>query len=194
MPRNIDSLIQGQYYHIYNRAIAGNVLFREDTNYTYFLARVEKYLLQSAELLAYCLMPNHYHFLLKIVDNNFSSGMQSMAVSYALGYNKFYNQSGHLFQGIFQRKQVNDLNYLLHLSRYIHLNPVKAKLVEHPEEWIYSSYQGYIGISEPKIFDPLPILNIVSDQLQADITTKQMSYQRFIDEWDFDYMDFKVIK
>ena len=193
MPRKRIPLIPGQYYHIYNRAIAGNLLFREERNYLYFISRIEKFLFEAADLLAYCLMPNHYHLIVKIINGRFSSAMQRMAVSYVLGYNKVYNQNGHLFQGVFQRKQVNDLNYLLHLSRYIHLNPVKAKLVNQPEDWEYSSYQGYIGISKPDIFDPLPILDMIYDQPQGDLRMKQQNYQEFIQEWDFNYMEFKQL-
>gem|GEM_PF-976892 len=194
MPGKRVPLIPGQFYHIYNRAIAGNLLFREDRNYTYFLSRTAKYLPQAAGLLAYCLMPNHYHFILKIKNEEFSRAMQKLALSYVLAYNKVYDQNGHLFQGVFQRKQVNDLNYLLHLSRYIHLNPVKAKLAAHPEDWDFSSYQEYIGLRDPDIFDPLPILNIICDQPEASQTKKQVCYLNFIQEWDFDYMEFKIKK
>ena len=94
--------IKDEYYHIYNRAIAGNLLFQEPGNYPFFLTKVEKYILPKADLIAYCLMPNHYHLVLKLNTDNISTAMQKLAISYAKSYNLVYNQSGHLFQGPFK--------------------------------------------------------------------------------------------
>jgi REP element-mobilizing transposase RayT len=184
--------IPGQYYHIYNRAIAGNLLFREEQNYPFFLSRIEKYILPAAELIAFCLMPNHYHFILKLKTNNISTPMKRMALSYVKSFNLVYDQSGHLFQGPFQRIHITDLNYLVHLSRYIHLNPVKANLVPIPKEWVYSSYQDYVGIRDPEMVNIFPILDLISEDPNSSPTMKHQNYRNFVDIWNFEYMEFKL--
>lgn len=187
-------LIRGQYYHIYNRAIAGNLLFREERNYIFFLSRIEMYILPSAELIAYCLMPNHYHFILKLITNNISDAMKRLALSYTKSYQVVYDQKGHLFQGPFRRSLISDLNYLVHLSRYIHLNPVKANLVQQAERWDHSSYQEYIGLRETDYLNPAPILSSFEDGPDTSISSMQTAYQRFVEQWEFEYMEFKLKK
>jgi REP element-mobilizing transposase RayT len=91
-------------------------------------------------------MPNHYHFLLEISSEDFSIAMQKFSISYVKSINKRYNRTGSLFEGAFQARRIDRNEYLLHLSRYIHLNPVLAGLVRHPEDWVYSSYREYIGL------------------------------------------------
>jgi REP element-mobilizing transposase RayT len=185
-------LIKDQYYHIYNRAIARNLLFRDEHNYPFFLSKVESYILPKAEVHAYCLMPNHYHFILKLTSDEISTAMQRLAISYAKSYNLVYRQKGHLFQGPFQRILITDLNYLLHLSRYIHLNPVKAQLVRKPEEWEYSSYHEYIGLRSAGYIETEPILNLTSADLGDALDHKQYEYKKFVEIWEFDYMEFKM--
>jgi REP element-mobilizing transposase RayT len=192
MTRRFVSQIRNEYYHIFNRAIAGNLLFRETRNYPFFLSKVEKYILPKADLIAYCLMPNHYHFILKLNTDNISTAMQRLAISYVKAYNLVYSQSGHLFQGPFQRIHVKDLNYLLHLSRYIHLNPVKAQLVQKPQDWAFSSYQEYIGLRELELSQPVKILDLVASEAGVGINKCQQAYKKYIEMWDFDYMNFKM--
>lgn len=186
--------IRNEYYHIYNRAIAGNLLFREPGNYSFFLSKVEKYILPNADVIAYCLMPNHYHMILKLTSDNISTAMQKLAISYAKSYNQVYDQSGHLFQGPFQRIHAKDLNYLLHLSRYIHLNPVKAQLVNKAEQWEHSSYQEYIGLKELVLIQPATILELVTDTLGVRVKSKQLAYKNFVEMWEFEYMEFRLMK
>lgn len=187
-------LIRNEYYHIYNRAIAGNLLFREPHNYPFFLSKIEKYVLPKADLIAYCLMPNHYHMILKLNTDNISTAMQRLAISYVKSYNLVYDQSGHLFQGPFQRIHVKDLNYLLHLSRYIHLNPVKAQLVKNPQDWDYSSYQEYIGLRKLELTQPKPLLDLVAYEVNGGKNIKQKAYKKYIELWEFEYMEFKLQK
>jgi putative transposase len=192
MSSNRVPLIKTQHYHIYNRAITGNLLFRENLNYPYFLSKVEKYILPEADLIAYCLMPTHYHFILKLNSDNISTAMQRMALSYVKSYNLVYRQKGHLFQGPFQRIHVTDLNYLLHLSRYIHLNPVKAHLVQKAELWDYSSYQEYIGLREPDYINTEGILDLLTEKPRTSLNIKQQEYRKFVELWEFEYMEFKI--
>ncbi len=90
-------------------------------------------------------MPNHYHVLLKALDDDLSAAMQKFSISYTKAINKRFDQVGSLFQGAFEAKLVDNENYLRHLSRYIHLNPVRARLCDLPEQWEFFSYLDYIG-------------------------------------------------
>jgi REP element-mobilizing transposase RayT len=142
-----EKIVPDQYYHLYNRGVNyGQIFFQED-NWKFFLSRLRRYFrAESGRIVAYCLMPNHYHLLVYVSSENFSTRvMQPFGISYTKAINKQQNRVGSLFQGPFQAKRVNDLSYLEHLSRYIHRNPVVAGLVSSPKDWIYSSYLDYIG-------------------------------------------------
>jgi putative transposase len=104
-------------------------------------------------------MPNHYHFLISPLEDEFSKGMQRFSMSYVKSINLRYNRVGHLFQGNFKARLIDDNNVLLHLSRYIHLNPVHASLVKNSEDWEFSSYREYIGQREGTLPKPDFILN-----------------------------------
>ena len=160
MPIRKVHLIPDHYYHIYNKAVADNLLFAEEKNYYFFISKIKKYLPKSAKVLAYCLMPNHYHMIVQTKNSYFPSSMHKLALSYVVAYNNIYHRKGHLFSGPYQRKHIKDLLYLLHLSRYIHLNPVKAKIVSKAEDWKYSSYREYIGLRIPDLVYPYNILNL----------------------------------
>lgn len=92
-------------------------------------------------------MPNHYHLLVYPITCDFGNQvMQPFSVSYTKAINKQMARTGPLFEGPYQAKIINDNKYLIHLSRYIHLNPVAAGLVDKAEDWEFSSYRGYTGI------------------------------------------------
>jgi REP element-mobilizing transposase RayT len=95
---------------------------------------------------AYCLMPNHYHLLVETPLPNLSRGMKKINGTYAQGFNARYTRVGHLFQDRFHSILVDRDDYLLILSRYIVLNPVRAGIADAPEEWIWSSYRPTIGM------------------------------------------------
>jgi REP element-mobilizing transposase RayT len=136
-----------EIYHIYNRGNNKQRIFLEAESYRFFLERLQFYFhRESIELLAYCLMPNHYHLLVRPrKEINFSTVMQSFTTSFVMSMNQWYARSGHLFQGRFRPKLVDAEEYLLHLCRYIHLNPVTAGLVSLPEDWRYSDYGQWIS-------------------------------------------------
>lgn len=90
-------------------------------------------------------MPNHYHLLVRLESEEFSERMQAFGTSYCKAINKQAGHSGTLFQGRFQAKHADEESYLVHLSRYIHLNPVESGLVDMPGDWEFSSYREYIG-------------------------------------------------
>ncbi|MEA5601846.1 REP-associated tyrosine transposase [Nostoc sp. UHCC 0252] len=147
MPRRQIPLQTGNFYHVYNRGNNRQKIFFERENYIYFLRLIREHLITNAvDIVAYCLMPNHYHFLVYLRDETLSDAMKSLSLSYTKAINKRFNRSGVLFQGRFQSIHILQTDYLLNLSRYIHLNPVKAELVQQPEEWEFSSYLEYAGL------------------------------------------------
>lgn len=134
------------YFHIYNRGVNREPLFFESRNYAYFLHRMEQANDRSQiTILAYCLMPNHFHLILKQrVPGAIPAFIKQVCDGYAKAINRSLHRTGHLFEGPYRMKPVGSDEYILHLSRYIHLNPVRAKLVYRPEEWEFSSYRSYI--------------------------------------------------
>ncbi len=132
-------------YHITSRGDDRKKIFVSDYDYQQFL----KYLLNAKAkynfyLYAYVLMNNHYHLLLETTQPNLSKIMHYVNSSYTTYYNLKCHKSGHVFQGRYKSILVDKDNYLLELTRYIHLNPVRAKIVPKPEDFKYSSYQGYL--------------------------------------------------
>lgn len=98
------------------------------------------------QIIAYCIMPTHIHFILKqLQDNGISIFMGNVLNSYSRYFNTFHGRKGPLWESKFQNVRVGNDEQLLHLTRYIHLNPVTAFLVDKPEEWNFSSYLEYIG-------------------------------------------------
>ncbi|MDX2214026.1 MAG: transposase [Oculatellaceae cyanobacterium bins.114] len=147
MPRRDLTFQSGCYYHLYSRGNNRQNIFFERENYFYFLRLLRRYLVERIfEILAYCLMPNHYHLLVYCKTNTITEGMRSLAQAYTQAVNRRYNRTGTLFQGRFQAKLVDREAYLHHLVQYIHLNPVKADMVKSPEEWEFSSYLEYAGL------------------------------------------------
>ncbi len=136
----------GEYYHIYNRGCDKGKIFLADENYDFLLRLLEVRVREfHTTVIAYCLMPNHYHFLLR-QDNDKSAGamIQSLFNSYTKAFNSMYGRTGTLFEGPFKAIHVDKEHYLLHLSRYIHRNPLEAGLVHDLELWRYSNYLEWI--------------------------------------------------
>jgi len=144
--RNI-LFIPNNYYHVYNRGAHKNYIFRNDADYLFLLKYVKKELERCAiTVIAYCLMDNHYHFLLRQDgDIEISKFMQAVFNVYTKAFNTKYKHSGTLFEGSFKAIRVERDEYLLHLCRYIHRNPLEAGLVVKPEQWHYSNYAEFIG-------------------------------------------------
>ena len=150
----------GEIHHIYNRGVNyGNIFFNRG-NWTFFLSRLREYFPpRRVEIIAYCLMPNHFHLLVKVLIDDFGRQvMQPFGVSYTKAVNKQEARVGPLFQGPYQNRLVNSDSDLIHLSRYIHLNPVTAGFVERPEHWDYSSYQDCIGLRNGTLPRPDTVL------------------------------------
>lgn len=149
------------YYHVFNRGNEKKSIFYGLGDYVRFLAKIEEYkIIHAISVICYCLMPNHFHFILRQdTKDTVSDFMHRLTVSYSMYFNKHYERVGHLFQGSFRAKLIKDENYLLLLSRYIHLNPVETlpsgkKLAEYP----WSSYPEYLEMTGKNICDKTVIL------------------------------------
>ena len=154
MPRRLTPFVPEGYYHIYNRGNNRNKIFFEHENYLYFLKGMRRYLLPEADIIAYCLMPTHYHLMVRIKPTSrFSLGMMRLSVSYTKAVNKAFERVGVLFQGSFKSKPILDSSHLLQVCRYIHANPVKDSLVADPSNWPYSNYLEWIGDRDGTLFD-----------------------------------------
>jgi len=176
------------FYHIYNRANGHNdKVFLNEGNYVFFLLRYQKYLSNYLDLYCYCLMPNHFHLLIRVkklkelelnrpdlqgcgnleglVNLNqtayskfLSNQFSKFFNSYAKAFNKQQKRKGSVFMKNFKRKKVNDNIYLKKLVHYIHNNPVEAKLCRKPCQWKYSSYQLIID-NETNLLRSNEVLN-----------------------------------
>jgi len=155
MPKRQTQFLPGHYYHIYNRGANRDAIFFREENYAYFLKLMKKYLLGNGiAVIAYCLMPNHYHFLLRLdAEVDLSEVLARLFRAYVLAVNKQQERSGTLFEGRFQDVHVDREGYLPHLCRYIHANPVKAGLVTDPDDWPYSNYPEWVGERPGKLVD-----------------------------------------
>ncbi len=192
MPRREVELSPGECYHVYNRGNIRQHIFYERSNYLFFLQRIREYVCAALEIVAYCLMPTHYHLLVKIKPTSAqpfvltfeasepsqvslgSRAMMRLAVSYTKAMNKRFERVGALFQGPFRAKHLDRTEYLVHLSRYIHLNPVTASLVKRAEEWEFSSYRDYLGVRQ----GTLPRPDIVLSQFPS-----PEAYQQFVESY-----------
>lgn len=151
-------LIDGSFYPIYNRGNDKQPIFFQDNNYEYFLNKVKQYLVPNSNLLAWCLMPNHFHFLiqansssLKVVKetplriNALTEGIRLMLSSYTRAIQKQESKTGSLFQQKTKFKCVD--KYLASAFHYIHQNPYRAGMANRLEEYRWSSVREYAGLA-----------------------------------------------
>lgn len=166
------------YYHIYNHANGNENLFREEKNYVYFLQKWAEKIEPVANTYAYCLMPNHFHFLIrtksqgdileflrynkKLTLQGFETlgELSSKAISlqfshffngYTQAFNKMYERRGSLFMLNFKRKEIDSESYLIAIVNYIHRNPIHHGFCESHDEWPYSSYHAYLSNRQTKL-------------------------------------------
>jgi REP element-mobilizing transposase RayT len=147
MPRRQNQFVQGGIYHIYNRGAGRQSIFRQEDNYV-FLLHLLKEILPGLQLtlLAYCLLPNHYHWLVRQDGETAASALpQQVFNRYVKSFNKAYNRSGTLFEDRFKAIPITADDYLHHICRYIHGNPVRHGLALAPASWPYSNYLEWIG-------------------------------------------------
>lgn len=169
MPGRNTPLVTGEYYHIFNRGNEKRNIFTQPRDCKRFLqtfyyyqftgpkpsfSKYAKSDLNSfkpdlekklVKVLCYCLMPNHFHFLIKqLKSNGISNFLSQISNSYTKYFNTKYTRIGALLQGVFKNVRIETDEQLIHVSRYIHLNPVVSGLVKKPEEYKWSSYLEYI--------------------------------------------------
>jgi REP element-mobilizing transposase RayT len=160
MPRRLIPFVPELHYHIYNRGNNRERIFFESENYLFFLKKIKEYLVPVSDILVYCLMPTHYHIVVRIKQTSevfntseVSNAMMKLSVSYTKAINKRFQRVGVLFQGQFQAKPILTSKYLLNLCRYIHGNPVKDGIVADISQWPYSNYLEWVGERDGKLID-----------------------------------------
>ncbi|CAH0288436.1 hypothetical protein SRABI04_04268 [Chryseobacterium sp. Bi04] len=160
------------FYHIYNRGINGENIFKSDRNYSFFLNKVVEFLIPTCDVYAYCLMPNHFHLLVKIKSdlelsslvkvqnldkatqtglhspqNIFSKQFARLFNSYSQSFNKEYKRHGALIESPFKRKLIISDKYLINMIIYIHQNPQNHSIVHRFSKYNFSSYQSILSTS-----------------------------------------------
>jgi len=136
----------GALYHITSRGNERSNIFKDNTDRITFLNILKDYHDRLGILLhSYVLMDNHYHLILETPKGNLLKVMHGINSRYTIYFNRRHKRSGHLFQGRYKAIIVDRDAYLIPLSRYVHLNPVRASMVENPEQYRWSSYRGYMG-------------------------------------------------
>lgn len=181
MPYRKEQITTNSFYHIYNRGNNKENIFFEKENYSYFLRLFKAYLSEGfIRLHSYCLMPNHYHAIVETTDHpNLSTQVQHCMIAYVKAVNKRYNRVGHLFQDRFRVIPIKSTEYLLHLSRYIHLNPVFAKIVSQAELWQYSSYRSYITELDEEGLSTQFILSHFKNKLDYKLFVESFRQEKF---------------
>ena len=141
----------GAVYHLTSRGNARRKIFRDHQDRETFLETLASVVKRYNWLChAYCLMDNHYHLIIETMDANLSMGMRQLNGVYTQRYNRRDDKPGHVFQGRFKAVLVQKESYLLELSRYVVLNPVRAKMVEDPKDWAWSSYRETCGLKKTR--------------------------------------------
>lgn len=152
---------RGEYYHLFNRGNAFQNIFLDNEDYNFFISKTKQNLFPdetlkrmiplptgSFSLLSYCLMPNHFHLLLR-QNNKYTPSQLLLRIcsSYSKYFNKKYKKVGHVFQDKYKQVNVEDDGQLLWLYAYINLNPVLDKIVEKPEDYTWSGYNEFFSAS-----------------------------------------------
>lgn len=138
-------------YHITSRGDRREAIYRDDEDRRQWLTVLGQVCERFNWVIhGYCQMTNHYHLLAETLDGNLSRGMRQLNGLYTQKFNNRYKETGHLFQGRFKAIIVQKESYLLELSRYIVLNPVRAQMVSLPEEWAWSSFRALCHIEAAK--------------------------------------------
>ncbi len=174
-----EPLVSEELYHVFSKSIAGYEIFNHDSDYERMIQEVDFYRKKNlpcsfshytkmkdndnsavqilvdgekiVEIIAYCLMPTHLHFILKqLRENGISQFMGLILNSFTRYFNSRYKRKGPLWEGRFKSVLVKDDAQFIHLTRYLHLNPTSSGLVDAPEDWKYSSYKEYLGLVDVK--------------------------------------------
>jgi putative transposase len=205
--------VKNGYYHIYNRGVEKRTIFEDIQDYKVFLSYLKEYLsappkpedllksftlqgtsfqgvphlpknyFRKIDLLVYCLMPNHFHFIIKQIHKGSMEGfMRSLATRYSMYFNKKYKRVGPLYQGIYKASMITDDSYLLHLSRYIHLNPLEYT---NSLTSAYSSYGEYLGLRKTDWINTQEILFFFNKE-KSDFLKSVNTYKNFVEKYNSD--------
>jgi len=178
MARPLRIEFPGAVYHITSRGNDRKEIFGDDLDREAFLEILYEVNVRYHWLChAYCLMDNHYHLLIETPDGNLSIGMRQLNGVYTQLFNKSHGRVGHLFQGRFKGIVVQKESHLLEASRYIVLNPIRAKLVKNPYQWIWSSYSGTAG---QRSSHPCLTVDWILGQLASEKKTAEVIYRKFV--------------
>lgn len=200
MPFRTIPFVNGEFYHIYNRGLEKLPTFYQTRDYSRFLKALYYYQIQNpkpkfslyqeskifqinpnkkiVDLVSYCLMPNHFHLLVKqLQDGGISEFMRKFIHSYTKYRNVKYNRQGPVFQGMFKAVRVETDEQLIHLSRYIHLNPLVSYLVKDLTLYRWSSYNTFIGLEANSLIAKEYILNFFNPpETYKDFALDQAEY------------------
>jgi hypothetical protein len=174
MPARKDEFSPGAIFHIYNRGVARQRVFYSVDECGLFLSLMREKLHPIADVLSYCLIPNHYHLTLRLKQGNLSDGMQRFMTSFVKRVNSAHGRCGPLFQGRFESIPVTSDEQLLHLTVYHHLNPLAAELVERARDWQFSSYPDYLGQRAGSLVCVEPVLSLIGGRA---------AYERHVEEY-----------
>jgi REP-associated tyrosine transposase len=166
MPRATRIRIPGLIRHITARGNARMRIFLDDQDYRQFVFLLGEIVERFAlECWNYCAMPNHYHLTVRPTDWNLSEAIRQLNAGYALWWNKRHDRVGHVFQGRFKDQIVQEDDYLLNVCRYVARNPVRAGIVQRPEEWPWSSYAAIVGVRAcPAFLDSALTLQLFGEE------------------------------
>lgn len=163
----------GRFYHVYNRTVDLKAMFKNEDNYYFFLKKYIEYLSPIVETYAYCLLGNHFHLFIRVMDDEnlttfgklsnlahpnrqkmlqstdeiVSHQFRKFFQSYSMAFNKQHERVGTLFQTPFKRVEIDNDSYLMHMVYYVHANPQKHGLIDDFRDWKWSSYHSFLSHS-----------------------------------------------
>jgi REP element-mobilizing transposase RayT len=178
MPRKKHEWYIGAILHVVARGNHRSDIFRDETDYELYLNYIKdamEYYENKYYIIAYILMTNHVHIIIETTDLDISDFIKRIHSRYAWNFNKKYNYIGHLFQDRYRSELIEDDNYMLQVSRYVHLNSVRAKMVEKPEDYKWSSYMTYIGEKEEKLITSKKVLSYFKNGKEKEL------YRNFVE-------------
>jgi putative transposase len=180
MARPLRIEFDGAFYHVTSRGDERKQIFKTVADHQQFLSYLSSATTRyGAVIHCFCMMGNHYHLLLQTPHGNLSEIMRHINGAYTTYYNVKRHHAGHLFQGRYKAIVVEADQYALELSRYVHLNPVRAGMVEVPEDYRWSSYSSYVGMERrPPWLD----VNFVLRMFSADLPVGQQRYREFVED------------
>lgn len=165
MSRRKTVFVKGGLYHLVNRAAFRTKVFKQAVHSNTFLQILKECARRyQVSIVAYCIMPNHFHLVVQQSgQKSISDFMRALQRKFAWLYNLGNKRSGAVFEGRFRSNEVNDDPYLFTLLAYVHLNPVKAKLCKQPSEWPHSNYNDFVGAKPDTLTNHEVVNSLMSD-------------------------------